>query len=87
MELQFVHRSSGQIQFRIAFIPDSRSLLVVAVDDGWKGLLLLLSLLLWPFLFLWGCERERGSQFLFYKNEIRKGVIMMIGTVIIVKLK
>lgn len=70
MELQFVHRSSGQIQFRIAFIPDSRSLLVVAVDDGWKGLLLLLlSLLLWPFLFLWGCKRE-GVSFCFIKMKL-----------------
>lgn len=51
MEVQLVQRSSGQIQFRIAFMPDSRSFRA-SVDGlvvvGWNGL----PLLLLPFLAL-----------------------------------
>lgn len=54
MEVQLVQRSSGQIQFRIAFMPDSRSFRasvdgLVVVVVGWNGL----PLLLLPFLALW----------------------------------
>lgn len=53
MEVQLVQRSSGQIQFRIAFMPDSRSFRasvdgLVVVVVGWNGL----PLLLLPFLAL-----------------------------------
>ena len=44
MDVQLVHRSSGQIQLRIALMPDSRFVWVC-----WNAC----SLLLWPFLYLW----------------------------------